>query len=1308
MPEVSSLIRGPEDDDSLPGSFDNLSLEPNSAEAGSLFEGPSVFSIFTLVSQFNIPTFDVSEISKEGIGSSRKAGKIYTSASTLGAGISCNVVILETDEALKDKFVPGTKIALKRYNVHHDGIQSNGLWNKKVYHWLYQELKVLGHPELRKHENIIKLRFIAWGDDSLIPHLGLELATHGTLDDCLQNLRSYGSSTRKCHLSLDISLGLAALASFGLVHGDIKPGNIIICAHDDPERDIIAKIADLNGVSPSSEYGSSGFNTGTPNWQPLEVFFRIKDIDWHLADVYAYGMVMATLWSDKGLILRGGTFLDPHIPLRLSPEDKSSLIAFMKLPEDASSRSMINLALKSLPTESVELPLRDIITHSLSIIPTRRSTILRILHEQFRDFASSTGRLASITSIPHEFNPGANSWEFSHVDGTVWSLSEFHRRSKRFKERMFQVLLLIGTILRRRFKISPIPEISDKMPSDEDELRDLIVKDEQPSIVLQSSEEDKKRLTMLVSTSLNLFLAYIMGVGVNADEKATVDWLRIAAEVGEFHGTAWFCPLEQSVRNSPTLQIPLPRKRWTTTRILNGFVSDEVCLKTYDPSLHRAVVSWRNRHFWGRNNPQIAIVEPYVQMIISQIKAKPALVDIKVPHCDITQDDDNTALHICAATGELDLVKYLRSEFNANINTTNGRNETPIFIATRAGQHEVVEYLLDQGADAHQINTEGLNLLHCLTSMDDAIAARLAPRFVECGAGLRHAAQEFHTPRGDEFFLGAGTPLFWACLKNKPLLFEALSKLHCHPGQQLSPSEYYILLQALARLNMQKTMSCLLSLGSSIVDSSRISSRTAEVQVLDRFVRQGLELLDNKAANMPTSHVLSPMHYTTMLALAIDVPLLVKLHRRYIHMADHCEAKEATIRLLLESGADPMLSYGRQDSRYTLLSLSVQSGDLSALKLIVTTLESREVDVLLQLSDPGLFNEKNALICAIENNTEEIFDFFVDHFPDLLALKARDGTTPLHAAAVMASQHYAEKLLSRGASPYDVAPRATNPFLGALLDNPVDESARSISRLIAKNADLDRLLSPDKEKKGLTAFGQIIAGVSWYKMAFEIDRVEYFIRTYGKPSFYLFENGTTTVFDALLPPSHSLTDHVAIATEGAVLKLLLREFPDKTNTFGASGMTPLQAAIRGASLSSVEILLEHGVDINLECRDLFEGYTPLGLAVFFQKAVTPFEVLREGQRATEIWDENIEGIIDLLVKNGAKEAGKGAAEAVRVFVEERLRGERNYSALLMNIIQRRDINWPKRLPLEGGEANPLQDIHESSTHVEVIGSDGLS
>lgn len=86
--------------------------------------------------------------------------------------------------------IAGTRVALKRYNAQPSGAQGIETSTKKIYQWLSSELKVLCHPYLSGHENISKLRFIAWEESSLIPSLGLELASYGETHRYFLPLRS--------------------------------------------------------------------------------------------------------------------------------------------------------------------------------------------------------------------------------------------------------------------------------------------------------------------------------------------------------------------------------------------------------------------------------------------------------------------------------------------------------------------------------------------------------------------------------------------------------------------------------------------------------------------------------------------------------------------------------------------------------------------------------------------------------------------------------------------------------------------------------------------------------------------------------------------------------------------------------------------------------------------------------------------------------------------------------------------------------------------------------------------------------------
>ena len=67
----------------------------------------------------------------------------------------------------------------------------------------------------------------------------------------------------------------------------------------------------------------------------------------------------------------------------------------------------------------------------------------------------------------------------------------------------------------------------------------------------------------------------------------------------------------------------------------------------------------------------------------------------------------NTALHLASANGFLDVVKYLVDELHCDINPKNKSLSTPLSWAAFNGQKEIVEFLLEKGADFDIKNSNG-------------------------------------------------------------------------------------------------------------------------------------------------------------------------------------------------------------------------------------------------------------------------------------------------------------------------------------------------------------------------------------------------------------------------------------------------------------------------------------------------------------------------------------------------------------------------------------------------------------------------
>lgn len=214
----------------------------------------------------------------------------------LGSGKTCSVSQHETDKTTLKVVPSGTIVALKRYIQQRTSSQADeALESQRLYRVVWQDLAVCSHPYLKTHENISRLLFVAWQDDSPIPAFAFELAEYGTLERLILDSGSLFTDQIRSHLSLDLVTGLAALHFCDFVHGDLKPANTLIYRHE--SRELVARLSDFAGAATVREFGTgSHYGFATREWLAPEVLDHSANIDWQKADVYGAGLVLAHLW----------------------------------------------------------------------------------------------------------------------------------------------------------------------------------------------------------------------------------------------------------------------------------------------------------------------------------------------------------------------------------------------------------------------------------------------------------------------------------------------------------------------------------------------------------------------------------------------------------------------------------------------------------------------------------------------------------------------------------------------------------------------------------------------------------------------------------------------------------------------------------------------------------------------------------------------------------------------------------------------------------------------------------------------------
>jgi serine/threonine protein kinase len=240
------------------------------------------------------------------------------------------------------------------------------------------ECRVLCHPPIRNHPNIVTLQQVAWAPDSrdmmsITACLGMEYAEYGTLAD----LQSYGSihpleySTKK-RLCLDVAEGLRALHKCGIVHGDVKSENVLIFKH--AQHKYQAKLSDFGCSIITGDYANltadievrlTGFTRG---YQAPESARPMPTSQLHLTDTYSLGMLMWRIFVDGQDPL--STFFD--LPAEsIERQKKISEIQGIGVSIAGVVVATIEQAVDSLEGEGDIL--LQIFIHTLATIPTQRN-----------------------------------------------------------------------------------------------------------------------------------------------------------------------------------------------------------------------------------------------------------------------------------------------------------------------------------------------------------------------------------------------------------------------------------------------------------------------------------------------------------------------------------------------------------------------------------------------------------------------------------------------------------------------------------------------------------------------------------------------------------------------------------------------------------------------------------------------------------------------------------------------------------------------------------------------------------------------
>jgi serine/threonine protein kinase len=267
----------------------------------------------------------------------------------------------------------GTVIAFKKITPRPSGNgASDSTRRSEAFRTICQEIKVCRHPLLRSHENISGILYAAWRRSEEFPWLALDLAAFGTLEDVLTAPGEGPTPKHKSNLTVDVAFGVAALHRAGIVHGDLKPANILVHHHHDSNRQIVGKITDFGG---SVRTGDGPPIIGTPLWCAPEVEANISKSDWKLADVWSYGLIVASMFNHSPRSERSlsSCYLDQLISKHLQGSARTARLFLIKTEPDSSDDSIVSRCM------DFPVSIQPLLLNTLSCEPTRRLDLEKLI-----------------------------------------------------------------------------------------------------------------------------------------------------------------------------------------------------------------------------------------------------------------------------------------------------------------------------------------------------------------------------------------------------------------------------------------------------------------------------------------------------------------------------------------------------------------------------------------------------------------------------------------------------------------------------------------------------------------------------------------------------------------------------------------------------------------------------------------------------------------------------------------------------------------------------------------------------------------
>ncbi|KAF5553614.1 serine threonine kinase [Fusarium napiforme] len=666
----------------------------------------------------------------------------------------------------------------------------NSARSRKMWSSMAMELQILRNKFIKNHPNIVQLLGICWKsvkDGILMPSFVLE-AAEIDLEKFLDNPKAL-EYRKVLGLAVDIATGVRALHDVGIIHGDIKPANVLI--FKDPQLTYVAKIADFGSSLLRSDIKSPmKLPFGSGFWQAPECRDHLDGDQLTKADIYSVDAV-----KDNGLtrdaffeqVKRSDELRIPALVRHcimglediLGPDEKAepskSMYSIHKIVDDMASVIMMTLVQpKSRSSIKALLGNLRIVMHQY------------LIWEEFRSIYSDDFKKSGpIKMNPQEqdiwLQPGLDEPTEDDIK-RVLRLGRGQLRDPKPDEaitlRQGRAVLeadsSMGTL-----RVLP-PEIISNV------MREV-------KRVAQDPKEDETRHT---EAAWQCAMFYLRTVQLHPKSQGTIDeslsLLLQAAEGGHCGARGIISHLHDSLNRD------FPRSRevelaWLRDGVCHGSETAKRRLQALDPELYTQAIELLRTRYSG-----LGLETPPQYWDQETLSDDELFRETRIRHrIGMDANQEQTVL-LCATSNRLELLKQLTEHGFVNVNHVNEWNESPLLWASGAGHRDVVFHLLDCGADPSVASDEGTTPLHFLSSFDDEDIYEVCRRLTKAGADLEARSKAGHRyRRGLDSTYGDvdGTPLTWAVAANNRVAAQVLVTSGADPfdlpGLEISYSDTF-------------------------------------------------------------------------------------------------------------------------------------------------------------------------------------------------------------------------------------------------------------------------------------------------------------------------------------------------------------------------------------------------------------------------------------------------------------------------------------------------------------------------------------